>query len=84
MRKKPLSYTEKLTKLEKEKESLLNRRKDELFNIFTAHSSITIDDKLLIGFLLFATNSDNKDHAILKQFKELALAKTPRKFPQQN
>ena len=84
MKRKTLNYTEKLTKLEQEKEALLTKRKDEIFNIFTKHNSITIDDKLLIGFLLFANNPKNKNNETLQMFKELALQKTPSKFSKQN
>ena len=40
--------------------------------VFTATANVTIDNKLLLGFLLFMSNPDNRDHHILKEFKELA------------
>ena len=84
MKRKVLSYTDKLAKLEQERETLLAKRKEEIFNLFIKYNAMTIDDKLLIGFLLFATNPDNKKHLNLQQFKDLALAKTPRKVFKQN
>lgn len=52
--------------------SLLAKRKEELFNIFDRFSAVDIDDKLLIGFLKFITNKDNKDHPIIKECLTLA------------
>ena len=36
----------------------------------TQHLTIT-HNNLLTGFIMFALNPDNKDHPILKEFKEL-------------
>ncbi|WPY01570.1 hypothetical protein Trichorick_01483 (plasmid) [Candidatus Trichorickettsia mobilis] len=72
MPKKDLSLTEKIAKLEQQKEQLLNKRKDELFSIFINTASVAMDNKLLTGALLFLSKSENKDHPILKEFKELA------------
>lgn len=86
MATKPLSTTTKLENLQqlkkdriakieaellKQQTQLLQKRKEELFNLFQAYSSLTIDDKLLIGFLKFVKNPDNKNHPILNEFKEL-------------
>lgn len=57
--------------LESQQTQLLQKRKEELFNIFKACNALTIDDKLLIGFLKFVKNSDNKNHSILNEFKSL-------------
>ena len=32
---------------------------------------LSIDNNLLSGFIVFALNPDNKDHPIIKEFKEL-------------
>ena len=72
MKKKELSLTEKIAKLDQQKEQLLAKRKDEIFSIFTSTTNVSIDNKLLLGFLLFLNNTANKDHPILKEFKELA------------
>lgn len=55
----------------KQQTQLLQKRKEELFNLFQAYGSLTIDDKLLIGFLKFVKNHDNKNHPILNELKEL-------------
>ena len=87
MATKPLATSTKITNLEKVKQqriakieaelnvqltSLLTKRKEELFNIFNRFSATGIDDKLLIGFLKFITNKENKDHFIIKEFLTLA------------
>ena len=51
---------------------LLLKRKEEIFKIFSDHSTLTIDDKLLIGFLKFINLDGNKNHPILNEFKDLA------------
>jgi len=50
---------------------LLQKRKEELFNIFKTCNALTIDDRLLIGFLKFVKDTDNKNHPILNEFKSL-------------
>jgi hypothetical protein len=57
--------------LEHQQSQLLQKRKDELFGIFKACNALTIDDRLLIGFLKFVKNVDNKNHPILNEFKSL-------------
>lgn len=87
MATKPLATSTKIANLAKIKQqriqkieadlniqlnSLLTKRKEELFGIFNRFSSIDVDDKLLIGFLKFITNKDNKDHPIIKEFLTIA------------
>ncbi len=57
--------------LEHQQTQLLQKRKEELFNIFKACNALTIDDRLLIGFLRFVKNSDNKNHPFLSELKEV-------------
>ncbi|KJW03716.1 hypothetical protein [Rickettsia argasii] len=57
--------------LETQQTQLLQKRKEELFNIFKTCNALTIDDNLLIGFLKFVKNSDNKNLPILNEFKSL-------------
>ncbi|EER20858.1 MULTISPECIES: hypothetical protein [spotted fever group] len=57
--------------LENQQTQLLQKRKEELFNIFKACNALTIDDRLLIGFLKFAKNVDNKNHPFLNELKEV-------------
>ncbi|WP_395476859.1 hypothetical protein [Rickettsia endosymbiont of Pantilius tunicatus] len=61
--------------------SLLTKRKEEIFNIFNRFSAVDIDDKLLIGFLKFVTNKDNKYHPIIKEFLTIAnMSKLRKKY----
>lgn len=66
---------ERIAKIEEQlalqQSQLLQKRKEELFNIFKACHALTIDDRLLIGFLKFAKNTSNKNHPILNEFKSL-------------
>ncbi|WP_342225621.1 hypothetical protein [Rickettsia endosymbiont of Urophora cardui] len=57
--------------LETQQTQLLQKCKEELFNIFKVCNALTIDDRLLIGFLKFMKNVDNKNHPILNEFKAL-------------
>jgi len=65
---------EQLAKLEQKTNELLMQRQDELMNIFQACNAITVDDSLLAGFLIFVSNTENKDNPILKTFSTLAKA----------
>lgn len=87
MATKPLATSTKIANLEKVKQqrirkieaelnvqltTLLTKRQEELFNIFNRFNAVSIDDKLLIGFLKFITNKENKDHSIIKEFLTIA------------
>lgn len=86
MATKPLSTNTKLANLQQLKKDriakieaqlaeqqthLLQKRKEEFFNIFKSCNALTIDDRLLIGFLKFAKNPENKNHPILNDFNSL-------------
>ncbi|MFP3011436.1 MAG: hypothetical protein ACEY3D_00035 [Rickettsia sp.] len=58
-------------KLLKQQTQLLQKRKEELFDLFQACGTLTLDDKLLLGFLKFVKNPNNKNHPIFNEFKEL-------------
>lgn len=51
--------------------SLLTKRKEEIFNIFLSHSATNIDDQLLIGFIKFINDIENKHHPIINDFLKL-------------
>lgn len=57
--------------LEHQQSQLLQKRKEELFNIFKACNALTIDDRLLIGFFKFVKDASNKNHPILNELKTL-------------
>ena len=71
MATKKISILEKITQTEKKIKELVKQRNKELLDIFTRFNAISIDNNLLSGFIIFALNPDNKDHPILKEFKEL-------------
>lgn len=50
---------------------LLQKRKEELFTIFKSCNALTIDDKLLIGFLKFVKDTSNKNHPFFNELKEM-------------
>lgn len=80
MPKKTTSILEKITQSENRIKQLIDQRSKELLEIIIKYKAISIDDKLLAGFLLFALNPANKDHSILKEFKELTTqTKSPSK-----
>ena len=66
------SSLEKLSSLEQQKQQLIKQRHQELLNIFIKHNLLTIDDKLLAGFLHFISIDANKSHPILSEFRQLA------------
>lgn len=72
MAAKTKSATERLASLELLKQELIKKRYKELLNIMTNYNALTLDDKLFTGFLIFATNPDNKAHPTLQQFIDLA------------
>jgi hypothetical protein len=71
MATKKTSILEKINQTELRIKELVNQRNKELLDIITRFNAISIDNNLLSGFIVFALNPDNKDHPILKEFKEL-------------
>lgn len=79
------------TLLEKIKQSedriklLIDQRNKELLSIIVKNNALSIDDSLLNGFFLFVLNPANKDHPILKEFKDLGrISKSPSKPNKKN
>ncbi|WP_341763527.1 hypothetical protein [Candidatus Tisiphia endosymbiont of Beris chalybata] len=72
MPSKTRSATERLASIEVQKQQLIKKRQSELASIIVRQNSLTIDDHLLTGFLIFAADPENKNHPTLLQFKELA------------
>ncbi|RYE27591.1 MAG: hypothetical protein EOP45_00730 [Sphingobacteriaceae bacterium] len=81
MPRKILSLVEKINNSETKVKALVEQRHRELLDIIKRCNAITVDDSMLMGFLMFAVNKDNKDHPMLKQFKELAVASKPPSRP---
>ena len=71
MATKKISILEKINQTELRIKELVKQRNKELLDIITRFNAISIDNNLLSGFIIFALNPDNKDHPILKEFKEL-------------
>lgn len=71
MATKKTSILEKINRTELRIKELVKQRNKELLDIITRFNAISIDNNLLSGFIIFALNPDNKDHPILKEFKEL-------------
>ena len=67
-----MSLKDQLAKLEEKTKTLMKKREQEIIDIFKAQSSLTIDDQLLAGFLMFVSNEDNRTHPILKEFEGLS------------
>lgn len=63
------SITEKIQKLEEQKQNLITKRKEEILKIIEATGSLTIDDQLLASLLLFLRDEKNKDHPIHNELK---------------
>ena len=57
--------------LEAQQTQLLQKRKEELFIIFKSCNALTIDDRLLMGFLKFVKDASNKNHPFLNELKEV-------------
>lgn len=63
------TITEKIQKLEEQKQNLITKRKEEILKIIEATGSLTIDDKLLAGLLLFLRDDKNNNHPIFDELK---------------
>lgn len=70
MVKQKLSLQEQINALEEKKEKLLDKRRAEILKIIERTGSLEIDDILLAGALLFLSNTKNKNHPILEEFKK--------------
>ena len=76
MPKNSISLQEKIAKLEDEKQQLINKRKDEIANLFLKHQGIAIDNKTILGFIKHynaqAKENNLKDDQIISSFRELS------------
>lgn len=71
MKKNSKGILEQIEELERKKDGLLNKRKEEIWNIFKKRMAITIDGQLLEGFLMYSANPGNKTSPILLEMKAL-------------
>ena len=63
------TLTEKIQKLEEQKQTLITKRQEESLKIIEATGSLTIDDQLLASILLFLRDDKNKNHSIHTELK---------------
>ena len=70
--KSRLTIAEKITKLEAEKTKLLEAREKEILKIIKSTGSLSVDDILLTGALLFLKDEKNKSHQIADEFRKYA------------
>lgn len=68
---------EKIRALEIEKAKLLPLRKEEIFNILQNNGGLTLDNKLLAGLAIYASNPKNIDSNLLRELSELGNTKIP-------
>lgn len=62
---------ERIKQLEQQKVQLVQERSKEISNIIIKYGGIGLDDRLLAGFAIFATNEVNKNSDFLVQILEL-------------
>jgi hypothetical protein len=65
------SLTEKLAKLEEQKQVLIKQRQEQIFDIISGTSSLAVEDELIAGALLFLVNKDNAKNPIMQEFRDL-------------
>lgn len=67
-----IAVSTRLAKLELKKKILIDERNKELVNIISKHNGQVLDDQLLVGFIIFATDPENIKSPILESFRKLA------------
>lgn len=68
---------EKIQALEKERAKLLPLRKEEIWNVLEASGGLTLDNRLLAGLAIYASNPANSNSGFLKELKEIGGQKIP-------
>jgi hypothetical protein len=62
----------RIKQLEQQKAQLVHERSQEIANIIIKYGGIGLDDRLLAGFTIFATDEANKNSEFLNQILGLA------------
>lgn len=74
MTKTKLDFLDKLQKLEQEKQILIEKRKEEIFNLIERTGMIAVDNDILVGAFLTIKaaldSKDEKDKKMLEDYKE--------------
>ena len=68
---------EKIKALEIERAKLLTLRKEEIWNVLEASGGLTLDNRLLAGLAIYASDSANSDSGLIKELKDLGSKKIP-------
>ena len=63
---------EKLKSLEEQRAKLMNARRDEIADTVIKYGGLALDNRLLAGFVSYASSEDNKNSEILKQMLEVS------------
>lgn len=69
---KQKTIEERIKQLEQQKAQLVQERSQKISNIIIKYGGIGLDDRLLAGFTIFATDEANKNSEFLNQILELA------------
>lgn len=71
-KQKTRTLQERIKQLEEQKNKLIAGRKEEIANAVLKAGGISIDSRLLAGFVAFAVDESNKGNPILAQMLELS------------
>lgn len=71
-KQKTRTLQERIAQLEEQKNRLIAGRKEEIANAVLKAGGISIDSRLLMGFVAFAVDKSNKGSPILAQMLELS------------
>lgn len=61
----------RIKQLEEQQKEVIMKRKAEIAKVVVGAGGIDLDNRLLAGFVAFASNKANSDSSILKQMREV-------------
>ena len=79
MNKQTNRILEKIKILEAEKARLLPLRKEEIFSVLEVSGGLTLDNRLLAGLAMYASNPANSNSSLLRELSELGKKAIPSK-----
>ncbi len=68
---------EKIKALEEEKARLLPLRTEEIVNVLQSNGGLTLDNRLLAGLAIYASNPTNAASSLLMELMQLGQTKIP-------
>lgn len=68
-----------INELEKKREALLMLRKEEIFEVLNYSGGLTLDNKLIAGLAVYASNPSNTNSPFLRELEQLGKKKIPSK-----